>query len=160
MLFIPVLLGGLSMSDLNIFLKELDKMKELPAEEVEKIQRAGVIELQNRLLDKPPTGTPFDTGRARGSWGIDGNAPSSFELAEAPEGTQGLFFDTSAAIAQQEKLTRLKIGSIWYVYNNLPYISELNDGTSTQSPKEFVNHDVKIAEMKMQELADIVRFSL
>lgn len=91
------------------------------------------------LVSPPPVGTPVDTGWARANWipqiGVPftGNSqqiePSPGEVAQA-------------GARQQSGLAsvftyRLALGNV-FISNNVPYILNLNDGSSTQSPRMFI----------------------
>lgn len=83
--------------------------------------------------------TPVDTGWARANW-----VP---ELGKAFEGTAGTRAQAeSGNIVPGPQQTgigkvlanyRLRMGPV-FVSNNVPYITRLNDGTSSQAPRAFV----------------------
>ena len=68
--------------------------------------------------------TPVDTGRARGNWQSSLNTPS-LQIDPTGEGYQ-------ATIAS------VKLGDSVFFINNLPYIEELEDGSSDQAPAGMV----------------------
>tara|TARA_B110000285_G_scaffold5747_1_gene6089 strand:+ start:1107 stop:1475 length:369 start_codon:yes stop_codon:yes gene_type:complete len=64
--------------------------------------------------------TPVDTGRARGNWNITTSSPD--------------FRTTSSTTLQnQDNLDLNSFPTVW-IANGLEYISELEDGKSTQAP--------------------------
>ncbi len=103
-------------------------MRDVVPEKVAQLQR--VITLQ--VLEGVVQRTPVDTGRARGNWQVSLEAPV-LDLLEAMDKTGGSTIQ--AAVAQ---LGAIKPFSITYIQNNLPYISELERGTSTQAPNGMV----------------------
>ncbi|MDP5205444.1 hypothetical protein ORI99_00065 [Alishewanella sp. SMS9] len=115
-------------------LSVLDELTELTSEEVRTV---GFKVLQGVTLK-----TPKDTGLATSAWlvGIK-SAPT-----DAP--TVGPGKDVSAGIAQQTGLSVIgaypknALPDLWIV-NNLPYIGELNNGTSQQAPGgKFVEQSI------------------
>ncbi len=88
-------------------------------------------------------GTPVDTGWARANW-----IPSmGGEAATTPSGTK-----TSVGVAEASVQSglgtllnyKLLSGSV-FITNNVPYIIKLNDGTSQQAPKGFVQAAITAA---------------
>lgn len=92
--------------------------------------------------------TPVDTGRARSNW-IVSVVASTDEVREpfAPTKGGGIGESSNAqgAIRQAENAVRhAKPGQTIFINNNLPYIAELNNGTSAQAPRGFVRTSVLI----------------
>ncbi|QYW02124.1 minor tail protein [Stenotrophomonas phage Sonora] len=87
--------------------------------------------------------TPVDTGRAKSNWiaGL-GSAPAG-NIEPYAEGESGSTAQSNeaAAMAQAEGVIGRYNGDLGvdiYISNNLPYIEELNKGSSAQAPAEFV----------------------
>ena len=69
------------MASFESFIKELNEAKITLKTEAEKLIQNLVVDIHSRLIDRPHRGgTPIDTRRASGSWGIDKDAAGSFEL--------------------------------------------------------------------------------
>lgn len=92
--------------------------------------------------------TPVDTGWARANWvptldnPFDGN-PDPEEGPTAREVADG-------RATQQEAIVGVKRGyrlakGVVYITNNVPYIRDLNDGSSKQAPAGFVQTAVQRA---------------
>jgi hypothetical protein len=86
------------------------------------------------LLRDVVISTPVDTGRARGNWQVD--------LFRFADGEVDLL-DRGGSIAIQRGAARINDArAVKYptitLSNNLPYIGKLNQGSSTQAPKMFV----------------------
>lgn len=89
--------------------------------------------------------TPVRTGRARASWFVSAGQPSDDVLPEgdygAPSFPEGLLIDGRESV---------------YIINNLPYVSVLEAGHSSQAPHGFValaleNLDAQLSE-RLHEL--------
>ncbi len=90
------------------------------------------FELFTRIVEK----TPVDTGRARASWTIAIGAP---DLRIVPEGEYDKSMATAiakanAVLGSYGTTGRPFLVPIW-IANNLPYIQELEHGSSQQAPK-------------------------
>jgi len=92
------------------------------------------------ILSGPPSdgGTPVDTGWARANW-----IPSVGAPAVSPVGSRAA---VDGGAAQQAALARLlgyklEQGPV-YATNNVPYIAQLNEGSSRQAPAAFVQRAI------------------
>ncbi len=90
--------------------------------------------------------TPVDKGRARSNWQVG--------VGAAPQGVIGAYAigargstgsqNVQAALEQGKMvITTAPKGSELHITNNLPYIGELNKGSSRQAPAGFVEIAVK-----------------
>lgn len=91
------------------------------------------------LLAKMTMRTPVDTGRARMSWVVSDDEPSSYVAAEG----QG---DATSGGKIEAAFTKPFGRSV--ITNNLPYIRRLEFGHSGQAPQGMVR--VSIAEIKSE----------
>jgi hypothetical protein len=93
--------------------------------------------------------TPVDEGRARSNWIVSLGSPALSEREPyAPGSKLGLSEggNASGAIAQgQGVIAARKSGQDIFISNNVPYISDLNNGTSAQAPANFVEKAVQVA---------------
>ena len=81
--------------------------------------------------------TPVDTGRARWGWFVTVGSPST-EIP--PEGHYSIPDVTSRAnVSVSADVTA-------YIANNVPYIVELNDGSSKQQPARFAERSAASAQ--------------
>lgn len=92
--------------------------------EMEVVARKVVFELFRRVVLK----TPVDTGRARGNWQV-GTAVGNGTTEELDKGG-GKTIGKVAAFA-----STFPIGSVAWIYNNLPYIHTLEYGGYPNPPK-------------------------
>lgn len=89
--------------------------------------------------------TPVDTGWARANWIPQLGVPfigNSQEIEPTPAdvaGAQGLQNAGLAAVVGY----RLELGAV-FISNNVPYILELNDGSSTQAPPMFIETSIEV----------------
>jgi hypothetical protein len=87
--------------------------------------------------------THVDTGRARSNWIVSVRGPNHTVRPPYAQGEglgKGEGANAAAAIAQGQRAIRLrpKNGGDIYIQNNLPYIGDLNAGSSAQAPANFV----------------------
>lgn len=77
--------------------------------------------------------TPVDTGRARANWGCTIGKPRTAMQIESTDKSGGTTTAAMVATVQQFNAD----GSVFMV-NNLPYVHELEKGSSRQSPQGMV----------------------
>lgn len=92
--------------------------------------------------------TPIDTGRARGNWllGIN-NRVSSFNYDSLDPSGNATYITLTRSIPFKPS------GKVYWIINNTPYILELENGKSRQSPMGMV----RLAKLRF---AKIVRESV
>lgn len=97
--------------------------------------------------DAVVSATPVDTGRARSNWVVQiGSAWTGTRLPHVP----GLHGSTGPANVQaslnqgRAVIAGYRVGNI-HISNNLPYIGELNQGSSRQAPANYVQTAVLAA---------------
>ncbi len=98
------------------------------------------------------SGTPVDTGRARSNWIVQLDSASDSVIEAYAPGKKGVTAaaNTQAAIDQGEAVIHnYQSGKEIHITNNLPYIQELNDGSSKQAPANFVESAVQAAVAKI-----------
>lgn len=75
-------------------------------------------------------GTPVDTGWARANWLVNIGTPFL-----APIGTRESVPQAGTGVAS---IATYKLGPPVFISNNVPYITRLNEGSSQQAPRGFV----------------------
>lgn len=96
-----------------------------------KITRAATLDFFSGTIKD----TPVDTGRARGNWQTAvGSAPQAVIERDDKGGT--------AAIAEVESKTPAGAGQETFMANNLPYIEDLENGSSQQAPSGMVRRNL------------------
>lgn len=101
---------------------------------VEKAMIALTLRILANLVASPRRGgTPVDTGWARANW-IPQISTAAIETAGTRKGVS-----RSAQISGQKAVVNYKLsnGPI-FISNNVPYIVHLNNGSSKQAPRAFV----------------------
>lgn len=100
------------------------------------------------------TATPVDTGRARSNWQVEIDRPAEGVRAPYAEGSKlgvGERANLAGALAQaSSKVAQFNRGGKGnnteiHITNNVPYIKELNQGSSKQAPRNFVRIGVQAA---------------
>lgn len=106
---------------------------------VERTVRAVKLELfRSVILD-----TPVDTGRARGNWQATLDSPATEEIE-----------NESMSVALAGVAANLgKINDVSFLANNLPYIEELEDGSSKQAPAGMVRRNMARVQRLINEQA-------
>lgn len=97
--------------------------------------------------------TPVDESTALSNWIVGIGSPRREEIEPHFRGTKGSTYGQSAQKTVDEArtvLNRKKRGTSIYISNNLPYIRDLNGGSSRQAPAGFVER----AELLGRKLAE------
>ena len=97
----------------------------------DKITRTATLELFSGVIKA----TPVDTGRARGNWQTAVGSPAQAETDRVDK-------SGGEAIAEVESKTPQGAGQVTYLSNNLPYIDELENGSSKQAPEGMVRKNM------------------
>ncbi len=80
-------------------------------------------------------GTPVDTGRAMNNWMMSLGTPSRRVIEQG--GSKGSVRSTKRAEAAATVVGLTPFSTVW-ISNNLPYIAELEEGSSDQAPRGWV----------------------
>lgn len=146
------------MATLNDFRRGIRLTADNLPKKVNKLVRKVAIVIDQALV----TSTPVDTGRARSNWIVGINAaPSEDDREPFFPGEQGSTVAQNTQASIDEATQRINTyagsegGSI-YIVNSVPYIEELNNGTSKQAPANFVEEAVQKAVEAIKRADDIV----
>ena len=85
-----------------------------------------------QILEGVVNMNPVLTGRSRGNWQVTIGSPASSEI-NVTDKDGGATITSGSQIIQ----TITELGAV-YITNNVPYIIELEKGTSTQAPQGMV----------------------
>jgi hypothetical protein len=122
------------------FVADLEKYAKKTGKSVEKVFRGTVLQMSNAIILK----TPIDEGRARGNWQASIGKPKNRVINRKEAGAIG----EVANVAQT-----VKIGQVFFLSNNLPYIKPLEEGSSTQAPNGMLAVTVANFEKTVARLA-------
>lgn len=110
---------------------------------VEQIIKKIVLDIVANLQQSPGSGgTPVDTGWASANW-----VPNIGGPFEGTAGTQAaaksgqLSGESASGVARVATTYRLIMGPV-HITNNVPYILRLDQGSSSQAPKNFVRRAI------------------
>lgn len=101
----------------------------------------GVLIIAEQILRDLVEVTPVDTGAAISNWQVTLNAPAISPLPSYAPGVKGSTAGAVREAALEAGLAVLRARSgreTIYISNVLPYIRELNGGSSKQAPRFFV----------------------
>ena len=106
---------------------------------INKVKRAAALAVLQTVINA----TPRDTGRAKNNWLVTTGAPSDDQLI----GEEGDFDKSGQTAISKGQTVIAAVGAFAkgaiYITNNLPYINELNKGTSAQAPSGYVRIAIK-----------------
>lgn len=120
------------------FADDVRKFAVKAGESSDGIVRAVTLSLFNGIIRD----TPVDTGRARGNWQTTVGQPASGSVDRLGAGV---------AIAEVEAKTPKGAGQETYLANDLPYIEELEKGSSKQAPEGFVRRNMDRIERNLKK---------
>lgn len=121
-----------------------DRMREKGKNAEVSINQA-IVKLALDIVDEVASGTPFNSGRAASNWlTAVGNTPTGY--ADNPfqnNGAQESIDNARHALAGYS-------GGVIHIVNNVPYIAELNHGSSQKAPAMFVQAGIARATYKFK----------
>lgn len=95
---------------------------------IDQIPRIVAVQIATKVIER----TPVDTGRAKGNWHASIDTPSSAVTDDTDKsGSQAIANAASEA-------GDFRGGHVFYLVNNLPYIRNLEHGSSKQAPAGMV----------------------
>jgi hypothetical protein len=112
---------------------------------IDQVIRKLVLDIVANLVSAPDTGygTPVDTGWARANWVPNIGAPQTTTegTREAAEAGSVSTAGQQAAVARVAASYRRSQGPV-FITNNVPYVVFLNEGSSKQAPRGFVQNAI------------------
>jgi hypothetical protein len=121
------------MPSLEQFSRRINEVAERVEQGSTRLVRKVAIAIQQTVM----LATPVDTGRARANWEVSTGAPV-FAPTERTDFSAKSAENTSVIATYQS-------GDKIFLSNNVPYIGELNRGSSAQAPAGFVIKAVRTA---------------
>jgi len=122
---------------MSTFTLDMDRFKVKTVEQMDLVARKLALEAYRRVILK----TPVKTGRARGNWQCTISTPAAGTVDDVdPSGAKAM-----SAIQARVAAWKAVSGVSIILINNLPYISRLEHGSSTQAPNGMVG--ITVAEL-------------
>lgn len=122
--------------------KEARRITNILTKFAEKTVREMGLYIHGELMEQ----TPVDTGWAMNNWIASLGNPFT-DTVGSPDNN-----NSSAAMSSLEEIFRFNLmsGRAIFLSNNVPYIEELNAGSSSQAPEGFVEKIVQKANTKFE----------
>jgi len=124
-------------SNSKSFKSDLNKIEKAINKEITASAQNLVEQIFLGLKEVPPIGTPVLTGWARAGWRVSLNSPTAGEVGLTGNPGPAETKSKRSLKAFLSRKTLSKVSSI-FIDNRVPYISLLNEGTSTKSPPAFI----------------------
>jgi len=139
----------------NFDFSRLADIERIAGDRMDEVVRGTLLDLSKRIVLRTPVGNPslwqgppppgYTGGQARGNWQASIGSPTNGM-------TDTIDKSGTATIAGIAGDTHLAPGNVWYLVNNLPYISKLEfDGWSTQSPEGMVRISLRELDRSIDE---------
>jgi hypothetical protein len=133
-------------------LLDLANSLEKRAKEIDKRVNIIAIKVAMNLLENLVWRTPVDTSRALSNWQVSFDTPNLASIEPYVPGYLGYTQQASASEAINVGnmiLKQKKPGQVIYISNAVPYIGDLNRGSSKQAPAGIVDGAMMIARRYM-----------
>lgn len=120
---------------------------------LDRIMRKLTLDIVANLVSAPDQGygTPVDTGWARANWVPQIGSPRTETVGTREQAEAGNVSQSNQQIGLATIAASYRFGPRIYISNNVPYIVRLNEGSSKQAPRGFVQN--AIAKAVTQDLA-------
>ena len=139
----------------NFDFSRLRDLERLVGDRMDKVVRGTLLDLSRRIVLRTPVGNPslwqgppppgYTGGQARGNWQASISSPNTGTTATIDK-------SGSATLASINGKTQNAPGNVWYLTNNLPYISILeHDGWSTQAKEGMVRISLRELDRSIDE---------
>jgi hypothetical protein len=134
--------GVTDMSNLSQFAKQIRSFNRVVEKEAESLTQRVLLTVQDAVV----TSTPIDTSRARTNWVPSIGEPATSEVPFVPgvAGSTAAEAHRIAMDAAKQIAGQIKLGNKVWLSNNVPYIRQLNAGSSQQAPAMFVEKAAEV----------------
>lgn len=135
-------------------LKSLARSMRRRARSVETNADKLVKECALTILQEVAVDTPVDVGTAKSNWQLNVESPATDTIPAYSPGRKGSTGTQNAREAYdvgKAKLNSYRHSNAVHITNNVPYISELNSGSSRQAPPGYVQDAVLESIGKIQQ---------
>jgi hypothetical protein len=122
---------------------------------MDKVVRGTLLDLSRRIVLRTPVGNPslwasappagYTGGQAKGNWQASIGSPETGTTSTIDK-------SGSATLASINGKTQNAPGNVWYLTNNLPYVSTaLEYGSSTQAPTGMVRISLRELDQSIDD---------
>lgn len=133
----------------------LADIEKIAGDRLDEVVRGTLLDMSSKVIRRTPVGDPslwqspappgYAGGTARGNWQATIGQPAAGELARVDETGQ-------ATIADLTPMTEAAPGNVYYLTNNVPYISRLEfDAWSSQARAGMVRITLSELDRDIQE---------
>ena len=99
---------------------------------------------------------PVDTGRSKANWSTSVGSPGADEFEMLGGKTKINKKSAPADFARSvEGISEFKLGQTMFLYNNMPYMLALDQGTSQQAPSGWIRNTAIAMQKKLNEIKDL-----
>ena len=139
----------------NFDFSRLRDIERIAGDRMDKVVRGTLLDLSRRIVLRTPVGNPslwasappagYTGGQAKGNWQASIGSPET--------GTTSTIDKSGAAtIASINGKVQNAPGNVWYLTNNLPYVSTaLEYGSSTQAPTGMVRISLRELDQSIDD---------
>lgn len=132
-----------------VSLRDFAKRMDDRADKIVETANKKSIDVATAILRRLTFVTPVDTAKAISNWQIGIGSPVQADIGPYVFG-QRTASGTAAYQAGVSKLAMKKPGETIYISNLVPYIRQLNEGSSKQAPAGFVEQAVLVGRGVLQ----------
>ena len=139
----------------NFDFSRLADIERIAGDRMDEVVRGTLLDLSKRIVLRTPVGNPslwqgppppgYTGGQARGNWQASIGSPASGT-------TEATDKSGTATLASIDRDTKMAPGNVWYLTNNLPYVSTaLEYGSSTQAPTGMVRISLRELDQSIDD---------
>ena len=139
----------------NFDFSRLRDIERIAGDRMDKVVRGTLLDLSRRIVLRTPVGNPslwasappagYTGGQAKGNWQASIGSPETGTTSTIDK-------SGSATLASINGKTQNAPGNVWYLTNNLPYVSTaLEYGSSTQAPTGMVRISLRELDQSIDD---------
>ncbi|MCP4341364.1 MAG: hypothetical protein GY799_21415 [Desulfobulbaceae bacterium] len=130
------------------YAKELERERDKTKRGIERVTKELVEDIFNMLTGSPPFGTPVKTGWASAGWRVAMNAPTRGAVKDTGNVASARTF-SARSLSNFLNLKDFSTLRRVFIDNRVSYITKLNNGSSKQSPSDFIDLAVQYGHAKL-----------
>ena len=139
----------------NFDFGRLRDLERIVGDRMDQVVRGTLLDLSRRIVLRTPVGNPslwasappegYTGGQAKGNWQASIGSPETGTTSTIDK-------SGSATLASINGKTQNAPGNVWYLTNNLPYVSTaLEYGSSTQAPTGMVRISLRELDQSIDD---------